>query len=190
MFLGLITLAGVGPLTPLGGRGNIRKKLLATAINFRETEEQTMKPVAFVMVLLTWGFMLAAPSYGQQAGDVWAARGQYTWLFDSKTMETLSGEVAAVGKFTPRGKPEGVRFTLRTDQGPIEVILGSSAYVAQQGLRFEPQDKVTVKGSRVAVEGKPTIIATEVTKGEKTLKLRDVNGAPFWNRQSTCSVSH
>jgi hypothetical protein len=68
------------------------------------------------------------------------------------------------------------------------VILGSSSYVEQQGLKFEPQDKVTVRGSRVAVEGKPTIIATEVTKGEKTLKLRDANGAPLWNRQSTCAV--
>jgi len=147
-----------------------------------------MKKIVFVGVLLTLTLMLVVASYGQQASDVWATRGQYTWLFNSKTMETLSGEVAAVGKFTPRGKPEGVRFTLRTDQGPIEVILGSSSYVEQQGLKLEPQDKVTVRGSRVAVEGKLTIIAAEVTKGEKILKLRDANGTPLWNRQSTCAV--
>ena len=149
-----------------------------------------MKKMVFVGVLLTLSLMLTVASYGQQAGDVWATRGQYTWFFNSKTVETLSGEVAAVGKFTPRGKPEGVRFTLRTDQDPIEVILGSRSYVEQQGLKFEPQDRVTVRGSRVAVEGKPTIIATEVTKGEKTLKLRDANGAPLWNRQSTCAVGN
>jgi hypothetical protein len=149
-----------------------------------------MKKIVFIWVLLTLGLMLVVAAYGQQAGDVWATRGQYTWLFNSKNVLTLNGEVAAVGKFTPRGKPEGVRFTLRTDQGPIEVILGSSSYVEQQGLKFEPQDKVTVRGSRVAVEGKPTIIATEVTKGEKTLKLRDANGAPLWNRQSTCAVGN
>ena len=147
-----------------------------------------MKKVAFVGIFLTLCFMLAVASYGQQAGDVWATGGQYTWLYNSKTVDTLSGEVAAVGKFTPRGKPEGVRFTLRTDQGPIEVILGRGSYIEQQGLKFEPQDKVTVKGSRVAVEGKPTIIAAEVTKGVKTLKLRDANGMPLWNRQSTCTV--
>jgi hypothetical protein len=148
-----------------------------------------MKKMVFVGVLLTLSLMLTVASYGQQTGDVWATRGQYTWLFNSNTMETISGEVAAVGKFTPIGKPPGVRFTLKTDQGPIEVILGSGSYVEQQGLKFEPQDKVTVKGSRVAVEGKPTIIAAEVTKGEKTLKLRDVNGKPLWNRQSTCAVN-
>jgi hypothetical protein len=147
-----------------------------------------MKRIVLAGILLTLNLILALAAYGQQAGDVWATKGQYTWLFNSKTMETLSGEVTAVGKFTPRGKPEGVRFTLRTDQGPIEVILGSSSYVEQQGLKFEPHDKVTVSGSRVAVEGKPTIIAAEVTKGEKILKLRDANGTPLWNRQSTCAV--
>ncbi|MHB8066665.1 MAG: DNA-binding protein [Desulfobaccales bacterium] len=148
-----------------------------------------MKKIVFVGVLITLSLMLAVASYGQQAGDVWSTRGQYTWLYDSKTLENLSGEVAAVGKFTPSGKPAGVRFTLKTDQGPIEVILGRGSYIEQQGFKFEPQDKVTVKGSRVAVEGKPTIIAAEVIKGDKTLKLRDVNGMPLWNRQSSCTVS-
>lgn len=147
-----------------------------------------MKKIVFVGVLITLSLMLAVASYGQQAGDVWSTKGQYTRLYDAKTMETLSGEVAAIGKFTPSGKTYGVRFTLKTDQGPIEVILGRGWYVEQQGLKLEPQDKVTVKGSRVAVEGKPTIIAAEVTKGEKTLKLRDANGMPVWNRQSTCTV--
>lgn len=124
-----------------------------------------MKKLALVGVLLTLSLMVTVASYGQQTGDVWSAKGQYTWLFNSKSMETLSGEVGAVGKFTPRGKPYGVRFTLKTDQGPIEVILGRGSYVEQQGFKFEPQDRLTVKGSRVAVEGKPTIIATEVTKG-------------------------
>lgn len=149
-----------------------------------------MKKIVFVGVLFTLSLMLAAASYGQPAGDVWANKGQYTRLYDSKTMETLNGEVAVVGKYTPPGRPDGVRFTLKTDQGPIEVILGRGSYLEQQGLKFEPQDKVTVKGSRVAVEGKPTIIATEVTKGGKTIKFRDANGAPLWNRQSSCTVGN
>jgi hypothetical protein len=148
-----------------------------------------MKRIVFVGIFLTLTIMLAVASYGQQAGDVWSTKGGYTWLFNPKTMETLSGEIVAVGQFTPGGKPAGVRFTLKTEQGPIEVILGRGSYIEQQGLKFEPQDKVTVKGSRVAVEGKPTIIATEVTKGDKTLKLRDAKGMPLWNRQSNCAVN-
>jgi hypothetical protein len=158
--------------------------------NLIKKEKKTLKEIVFVGALLTLSLMLVVASYGQQAGDVWSTKGGYTRLYDSKTMETISGEVAAVGKYAPRGKPDGVRFTLKTDQGPIEVILGRGSYVEQQGLKFEPQDKVTVKGSRIAVEGKPTIIAAEVTKGAKTLKLRDGNGMPVWNRQSTCTVGN
>jgi hypothetical protein len=159
-------------------------------INLQEKEKKAMKRIVFVGALLTLSLMLAVASYGQQAGDVWSTKGGYTRLYDSKTVETLSGEVAAVGKYTPRGKPDGVRFTLKTDQGPIEVILGRGSHVEQQGLKLEPQDKVTVKGSRIAVEGKPTIIAAEVTKGGKTFKFRDTNGMPVWNRQSTCTVGN
>ena len=146
--------------------------------------------VSIIMMIFLAAAVSWAQGQGNQPGDVWGTKGQYWRLYDPRTVETLSGEVAAVSKYTPRGKPDGVRFTLKTDQGPIEVILGRGSYVEQQGLKFEPQDKVTVKGSRVAVEGKPTIIATEVTKGEKTLKLRDVNGKPLWNRQSTCAVGN
>jgi hypothetical protein len=159
--------------------------------NFKELQrigEKAMKRIVLVGVLLTLNLMLVVASYGQQAGDVWSTKGGYTGLFNPNNMETLSGEIVAVGEFTPSGKPSGVRFTLKTEQGPIEVILGRGSYVEQQGLKFEPQDKVTVKGSRVAVAGKPTIIAAEVTKGEKTLKLRDAKGMPLWNRQSTCTV--
>lgn len=60
-----------------------------------------MKKIVFVGVLFTLSLMLAAASYGQQAGDVWANKGRYTRLYDSKTMETLNGEVVAVGKYTP-----------------------------------------------------------------------------------------
>jgi hypothetical protein len=168
----------------------VNKSKLQVVHKFSRKGAKAMRKIVFVGVLFTFSLILAVASYGQQVGDVWATKGQYTRLYDSKTVETASGEVAAVGKYTPSGKPDGVRFTLKTDQGPIEVILGRGSYVEQQGLKFEPRDKVTVKGSRVAVAGKATIIAAEVTKGEKTLKLRDANGMPVWNRQSACSVGN
>jgi hypothetical protein len=40
------------------------------------------------------------------------------------------------------------------------------------------RDAIEVKGSRVTVAGKPVIIAAEVKKGDKTLKLRDDGGIP------------
>jgi hypothetical protein len=140
--------------------------------------------VAVSLVLLIF---LTAPVGAQAQGnqsDVWGRKGQYGRMYDPRTAETLSGEVAAVGKFSPAGRSEGVRFTLKTDKGPIEVILGPARYFEKQNFPIEPQDKVTVKGSRVVVEGKPAIIAAEVTKGGKTLKLRDASGMPLWMPES------
>ena len=143
-----------------------------------------MKPLRVGVSLIMLIFLAAAISWaqgqGNQPGDVWGTKGQYGRMFDPKTVESLSGEVAAVGKFTPSGRSAGVRFTLNTEKGPVEVILGPGWYVEKQNFTIEPQDTVTVKGSRVAVEGKPTIIAAEVTKAGKTLKLRDANGMPVW----------
>jgi hypothetical protein len=136
--------------------------------------------VSLIILVFLTAAVCGAQGQGNQPGDVWGKKGQYGRMFDPKTVESLSGEVAAVGKFTSSGRSEGLRFTLKTDKGPIEVILGPGWYVEKQNFSIELQDQVTVKGSRVAVEGKPTIIATEVIKGGKTLKLRDANGMPVW----------
>lgn len=37
-----------------------------------------------------------------------------------------------------------------------------------------------VRGSRITFEGKPAIIAAEVTKDGRTLQLRGTNGVPVW----------
>jgi hypothetical protein len=141
--------------------------------------------VAVSLVLLI--FLTVAVGGAQAQGnqpDVWGKKGQYGRMYDPRTAETLSGEVAAVNKFNPAGRSEGVRFTLKTDKGPIEVILGPAWYFEKQNFSIEAQDKVTVTGSRVVVEGKPAIIAAEVTKGGKTLKLRDASGMPLWMPES------
>ena len=41
--------------------------------------------------------------------------------------------------------------------------------------------RVTGKGSRVTVQGKPELIAAEVRKGDETLRLRDESGVPAWS---------
>lgn len=41
--------------------------------------------------------------------------------------------------------------------------------------------RVEVKGSRVTVEGKPSIIAAELKKGDDVLILRDTGGIPAWS---------
>src|SRR4030042_2816264 len=122
---------------------------------------------------------LSRAGRGQGAG--WGAGDAYIRMYNSKTIETLSGEVVSVDKFTPgRGMSYGVHFTLKTDKETIPVHLGPSWYVDQQEVKLAPGDKVEVTGSRVTYQGKPAIIAAQVKKDGETLQLRDANGVPAW----------
>lgn len=97
-------------------------------------------------------------------------------------METVEGEVTAIDKRPPmRRMRPGVHVTLKTERETIRVHLGPAWYVENQDVQIAPGDRIQVKGSRITFEGKPTIIAAEITKGRVLLRLRDANGFPFWS---------
>jgi hypothetical protein len=102
-------------------------------------------------------------------------------FYDPETVETIQGKVLSVEK-TATGNNRGYRvhLMLQTDKETISVRLGPAWYIDKQTPRIEANDTVTVTGSRVTVDGKPTIIAAQITKGNDILKLRDDNGIPAW----------
>ena len=126
-----------------------------------------------------WAQPGAGPGGGQGRG--WGAGDAYSRMYNSKTVETVSGEVVNVDKFAPGKRMSyGVHFTLKTDKETIPVHLGPSWYMEKQAVTIAAGDKVEVTGSRITYEGKPTIIAGEVKKGGQVLKLRDAAGIPAW----------
>jgi RecJ-like exonuclease len=76
----------------------------------------------------------------------------------------------------------GVHLTLQTNKETIPVHLGPSWYIGKQTQEIEANDLITVTGSRVTIDGKPAVVAAQVTKGNEILKLRDENGIPAWKR--------
>jgi hypothetical protein len=74
----------------------------------------------------------------------------------------------------------GMHMNVKTDKETVSVHLGPSWYMENQDVKLEPKDKVEVKGSKITFDGKPAIIASEVKKGDDTLKLRDDSGYPVW----------
>jgi hypothetical protein len=130
-------------------------------------------------------YAVAQPANGPRGGGQgtgWGQGSAYDRLYDAKTVETVSGEITGVEKFAPvRGMSQGVRITLKTDQGAtLPVHLGPEWYVDKQSVALKQGDKVQVRGSRITFQGKPAIIAAEVTKGGEILHLRDANGIPAW----------
>lgn len=102
-------------------------------------------------------------------------------LYNPETVVTVSGEVQNVETrtFGPSGFGLLV-LSLKTDKETISVNVGPEQYVASQGFKFEKGDKIEVKGSKVEIRGENVILAAEIKKGDKTLKLRDENGMPLW----------
>ena len=111
----------------------------------------------------------------------WGPGSAYGRMYDSKTVETVTGEVAKVDRFTPmRGMSGGVHLVVKTDKGDVSVHLGPQWYLENQDVKIEPKDKVEIKGSRVTMQGQSVLIAAEVKKGDEVLKLRDDAGIPLW----------
>lgn len=110
-------------------------------------------------------------------------RGGYGGMYDTHTVETVSGEVMSVEKvaYGRRGY-HGVHLVLKTAEGELSVRLGPSWFIGRQAMKIEPHDVVEVTGSRVTYAGKPALIAAEVKKGDQTMRLRTAGGLPLWRR--------
>jgi hypothetical protein len=75
------------------------------------------------------------------------------------------------------------RFRLMVKIGnedPQEVCLCPKAFLETMDSTFAKDDVVEIVGSKVESDGKPLILAREVTKGQNTLVLRDKKGEPVW----------
>lgn len=136
-------------------------------------------PALFLVATAAWGQPGMGPGGGPGRG--WGARDSYSRMYNPQTAETLSGEVVNVDKFTPnKNMSYGVHLTLQTPKETVPVHLGPGWYIDKQPLTIAAGDKIEVTGSRIMYQGKPAIIAAEVKKGDKVLKLRNATGIPAW----------
>ena len=140
-------------------------------------------PAALVALLLL--AMLGPVAFAQgmkwRGSGGWGPGSPYGRMYDAKTVDKVTGEVAKVDTITPmRGMSGGVHVALKSEQGEVSVHLGPQWYLENQDVKIEPGDRVEITGSRVTVQGKPAIIAAEVRKGDEVLQLRDAAGVPVW----------
>ena len=147
-----------------------------------------IKAISLVTIIaLFWG-LLPVPGAWAQGGWKWRSlkeRGSMGWgrRYDPQTVQTIAGKVTAVDSLASgKGAAYGWRrITLQTDKEAIPVILGPVWYLEQQKFTLGPGDALEVGGSRITLEENPCLIAAEVKKGKKTLKLRDKDGRPVWS---------
>lgn len=139
--------------------------------------------MCFVLGLLTAGESMA------QGGKRWRGSGgqgpgmMSGRIYNSNTVETISGKVVGVETFTPtNGRSSyGIHLMVQSEGEVISVHMGPGWYIENQGVRIKEGDEIVVKGSRITFEGSPAIVAAEIKKGDSVLTLRDANGFPLWS---------
>ncbi|MGC2195383.1 MAG: hypothetical protein WA628_11970, partial [Terriglobales bacterium] len=96
--------------------------------------------------------------------------------YDPKTEMSVKGTVDDVQQNAGKHGWMGTHLLLKTNAKTLEVHVGPSGYITQKQFSFAKGDALEVVGSRVMIEGKPAVIAREITKDGKTLVLRNASG--------------
>lgn len=106
----------------------------------------------------------------------------YDSAFDPNTIEILNGEVEDIETIT-RSESE-IDLRVLTASGLLNVRLGPEWFIENRNMQIEAGDRIEFAGSRINVHGVPLVIATAVANGDMFIRLRDLNGTPFWTEQN------
>ena len=120
---------------------------------------------------------------GQTPGGPGSATGQGMGrTYDPDTVTTLRGTANAVAVMPARGgRMGGTHVTLQSDGQTMDVHLGPTWFLQREGVEVAKGDSIEVTGSVVDSDGNSFLIARELKKGQKVLKLRDEQGVPVWS---------
>jgi hypothetical protein len=99
-------------------------------------------------------------------------------LYDVAAESSVKGVVRAVEDFTcPVSESEiGRHLRLETPTGNVLVHLAPGRVMRSQRFSFAPGDKIEVLGSKLRLQGKDSVIAREITRGNESFFLRDRGG--------------
>ena len=112
-----------------------------------------------------------------------AAAGLLTVQYDPKTVTTVKGDVESLGTLppTPRGGVTYIRnAVLKTEEGNVTVYLCPDYFLNQQNITLKAGVRLEVTGSKITMNGQPSVIAKDLKVGEKTVALRDDKGDSLW----------
>jgi hypothetical protein len=131
------------------------------------------------LCLFIWCLVLAAPARSGHGGRyIISPYNMKVW----KPFDEI-GKVAQVLVENPGcGKYYNFEVVLQDeDQKNVIVHLGPVWYMERRGFNLFPGDVTEVKGVlKTAKEGKLSVVAYEIIKGDEVLVLRDSEGWPVW----------
>ena len=135
--------------------------------------------VVAISMIVPVAFAQATQATGPIVEDKWSLGVPgviHTSMTGQEAIVTETGKVRKVENMA--GVKDGLQMRFTTDQGNKYVVyMGPNWFINNQKLRFSPGDKVMVRGKKIG----SSIIATQISKGGWTMKLRDEeDGQPSW----------
>ena len=123
------------------------------------------------------------------------AIGERIGMYNAQIQTTVKCVIAEVGKVDQvwgpmKGNSYGVNLTVKTDKETLTVYLGPSWYIDRQDIKIGKNDIIEVRGCKKIYNGKFVIVAQEIIKNNKVLKLRDDDGNPVWEDGRTVKVNY
>lgn len=135
-----------------------------------------------VRALLLMPCLLAAPLLvvSQVRAPMGPGMGIGPGYYDGPSNMVIHGVVETVEDNAYNCRWGATEVTLKADKGTYVVQLGPTPFLSQNNFRIAKGDGLRVSGFKFTCQGAAFLIAREVTKGGKTLTLRNALGVPAW----------
>lgn len=141
-----------------------------------------MMKKTLIILFLTATLSGCASNVKWQGQEGWGSDSQYLDLYNDEQIETNLVEILEVSLLRVPGTNEkAVVIKVKTYDKAFTVHLGPKWYIEKQELILKKGDMISVKGSIFGFNSDESIMASEVSKGLKKLKLRDDEGSPLWD---------
>lgn len=140
-----------------------------------------------VRVFLLMLCLLAAPLLvvSQVRGQMGPGMGFGADYYDGSSNMVIRGIVAAVEENAYNCRWGATELTLKTGKQSYVVQVGPTRFLAKNNFRIAKGDELRVSGFEFTCQGTIFLVARDVTKGGKTLTLRNAQGVPAWAARGT-----
>lgn len=126
----------------------------------------------------------ALPITTVSAQDSAAARNART-SFDPASAVSLTGATIIRVDTLKRGEHNAITAMLSSGTDSISAMIGPVTFLMSNSLTLAAGDVIDISGSKLMLGGQPSLIATEIKKGETKVVLRDkATGVPAWPQAS------
>ena len=146
------------------------------------------------LILIGIGAFLASTLFITHASGFFGiAIGERIGMYNTHTITTVQCVIQEMGRVERvsgpmKGDSYGVNLRVKTDHETLTVYLGPAWYIDKQNFTIGNEDIIEVKGCKKKYDGKLVLVAQEIKKDNRTLKLRDGKGNPLWFNAKTAQV--